>query len=239
MINRDQIIKLATKLQTSEVNVEREYCQHLFLNHFYQTKKASKVLFKGGTALKLLYHSPRFSEDLDFSSNIDDTKMIEEILEKSLASLEKENVKVDIVEAKMTTGGYLAIISFSVFERSNSVQFEMSLRDSDNLGEVVTVVNECVPTYTVHALRIEKLVDEKIQALIERNKPRDFYDVYFLLRAGLVPVDKKLELVKVLDLIKNAKVDFEKELMVFLPKSHFSVIKDFKNTLNREIQRNL
>lgn len=34
---------------------------------FYQEKEAEAILFKGGTALRLIYQSPRFSEDLDFS----------------------------------------------------------------------------------------------------------------------------------------------------------------------------
>ncbi|MDI6689725.1 MAG: nucleotidyl transferase AbiEii/AbiGii toxin family protein [Actinomycetota bacterium] len=65
MITKDAIKRFATKAQTSDLNVAREYCQHLFLSYFYQQKGSEKLLFKDGTALKIIYGSPRFSEDLD------------------------------------------------------------------------------------------------------------------------------------------------------------------------------
>jgi len=47
MITQDTIKKLATKYQTSEFNIAREYSQHLFLSYFYREKHSEKVLFKG------------------------------------------------------------------------------------------------------------------------------------------------------------------------------------------------
>lgn len=68
MISSDFVKRLATQTQTTELNILREYLQHLFLSYFYKRKDSEKVLFKGGTALKFIYGSPRFSEDLDFSA---------------------------------------------------------------------------------------------------------------------------------------------------------------------------
>ncbi len=68
MITRQFITELSTKNQTSEQNVAREYCQHLFLSYLYKRAGAEKLLFKGGTALRVIFKSPRFSEDLDFFS---------------------------------------------------------------------------------------------------------------------------------------------------------------------------
>ena len=48
-------------------NIVREYFQNVFLAKLYTLSEAEKMLFKGGTALRILYGSPRFSEDLDFS----------------------------------------------------------------------------------------------------------------------------------------------------------------------------
>ena len=67
MINSATIRKLAIAQQTTELNIAREFAQHLFLSGFYQNVGSEHVLFKGGTALRLVYGSPRFSEDLDFS----------------------------------------------------------------------------------------------------------------------------------------------------------------------------
>ena len=62
MISHDALRALATQSQTTELNIRREYCQHLFLSYFYQQPLTDQVYFKGGTALRMLYHSPRFSE---------------------------------------------------------------------------------------------------------------------------------------------------------------------------------
>jgi len=48
-------------------NIVREYFQHVFLGELYKLSNAEKLLFKGGTALRIVYGSPRFSEDLDFT----------------------------------------------------------------------------------------------------------------------------------------------------------------------------
>ena len=44
----------ARKKQTSKDNIAREYCQHLFLSKFCQQEGVEKILFKGGTALRIL-----------------------------------------------------------------------------------------------------------------------------------------------------------------------------------------
>ena len=68
MISKETIIALACRYQTSEFpNIVREYFQHVFLSGLYQLPDAEKMLFKGGTALRIIYGSPRFSENLDFS----------------------------------------------------------------------------------------------------------------------------------------------------------------------------
>ena len=67
MISNQFIKDTSTKWQTSEQNVRREYIQHLFLSHFYRHSDSDKIYFKGGTALRIIYRSPRFSEDLDLA----------------------------------------------------------------------------------------------------------------------------------------------------------------------------
>ena len=67
MLSRDSLQRQAVAWQTSFLNVIREYVQHLFLSHLYALPQSDHLAFKGGTALRLLYGSPRFSEDLDFT----------------------------------------------------------------------------------------------------------------------------------------------------------------------------
>lgn len=237
MISDESIKIIAKKYQTTELNVRREYFQHLFLSYFYQQPNSDKIFFKGGTALRILYNSPRFSEDLDFSSSISDIKAIEASILSTLEEIEREGVETSIQEAKMTSGGYLAIISFIISNSTISIQLEISLRERKKKGEAATIASDFIPSYTLMHLESEELIKEKIQALLSRKKPRDFYDVYFLLRANLITVKERALLSKVLQEIKNTRISFEKELKLFLPKNHQMIIKDFRSALEREIKR--
>lgn len=231
MISQDQIKTLSNKYQTTELNIRREYFQHLFLSYFYQQPPSSQVYFKGGTALHLLYKSPRFSEDLDFSASIS-SKQIEESLLHALTQIERGNIKVKLQESKITSGGYLTILVFQEILLS----LQISLREKSADGQVATIVNDFVPSYTVVSLTNEQLVDEKIQALFARQKPRDFYDLYFMLRANLISPEKRGVLAGVLELLKKVEINFEHELKQFLPKAHWAIIKNFKVVLEQELK---
>lgn len=237
MIADDALRTLATKLQTTELNVRREYLQQLFLSYFYQHPSTDQVYFKGGTALRMLYHSPRFSEDLDFSSAQSDIRALEEVILETLAAIARENINVDLTESKTTAGGYLAIVAFQTDHGSVLIQLEISLRAGEKKGQVVTIASDFIPAFTVIALAREQLVDEKIQALLSRRKARDFYDLYFILRANLLPAHKKEVLGQALNTLRQSRIDFEKELKEFLPKSHWAIIRDFPAVLEREIAR--
>ena len=47
MLEESLIKTLAVKFQTTELNIRREYAQHLFLSYFYQRPETKKVWFKG------------------------------------------------------------------------------------------------------------------------------------------------------------------------------------------------
>lgn len=237
MIAQDQIRQLAKKYQTTELNSRREYFQHLFLSYFYQQPESRNVYFKGGTALKIIYQSPRFSEDLDFSTTHKDARQIEQAVLSTLFEIKKEGIEVELSEAKETSGGYLAIINFGPRRRIVNLQIHVSLREGEKKGGIVTIVNDFIPSYIVIQLLRDQLVDEKIKALLTRKKSRDFYDFYFILRSNLMPAAKKEILPQILNTLKDSEVNFELELRQFLPQSHWRVIKNFKKTLVAEIER--
>jgi len=238
MVAKEQIRKLSTKYQTSELNIMREYLQHLFLSYFYQLPQSTDIYFKGGTALRFVYQSARFSEDLDFSTNKEDIPGIEDRLLEVLGKLEKENIQATLQEAKTTSGGYLAIIDSVLLDQTIPVQIEISFREKENTGEVVTVTSDFIPPYTLVILAQDQLVSGKIRALKARRKARDFYDIYFILRKQLPIPDKRDVLSEVLRALHSQDINFEVDLKQFLPRSHWAIIRDFKNTLEREIDRN-
>jgi len=83
MISNDEIKNLSRKFDIDEVTVLREYFEVLFLAYLYSFKESSKILFKGGTSLRLLLNSFRFSEDLDFTSLLENNELIS-VIEKHI-----------------------------------------------------------------------------------------------------------------------------------------------------------
>ncbi|MFH1709904.1 MAG: nucleotidyl transferase AbiEii/AbiGii toxin family protein [bacterium] len=235
MLSEQELKNLAVKLQSGFVNVAREYAQNLFLNHFYSFKDAGSIFFKGGTALRILYKSPRFSEDLDFSTKSINKKLIEDLLQDTCEKLDQEGIKVDILESKATSGGYICILAFHVGEHKFNISIEISGRKNKISGDIILVDNPYIPSYTIMALKKSELISEKIEALVDRKKPRDYFDLYYMLRGNLLP-DKKV-LKQLLPMIKAAKIDFRKELKEFLPQGHQNIIRDFKKILESEVER--
>ena len=88
MLSKEVFKNLARKYQTSEFpNIIREYFQHIFLSELYKLPGAEKMLFKGGTALRIIYGSPRFSEDLDFSLFRVEPRLMKKFVEDLLSEI--------------------------------------------------------------------------------------------------------------------------------------------------------
>lgn len=237
MIANNTISTLSTKYQTAEMNVWREYMQHLFLSYFYQQPQAKHIFFKGGTALRIVYKSPRFSEDLDFGSTLHDIDEIETAVLHTLEAVQFEGITSHIVESKKTSGGYLAIIDFDLGDREIRLRFEASFREDDLESQAEQVVNDFIPPYVINVLAKDQLVGGKIAALLDRKKPRDFYDLYYLLQNGFISAPQKSLLRDVLPLAESTKINFTQELKTFLPASLWPIIKDFKARLTDSIKR--
>jgi len=249
MISRQFIADLAIKLQTTELNVAREYCQHLFLSYFYKRTEAEKVLFKGGTALRIIFHSPRFSEDLDFSASNSQAVAVSEI--NQLIDDGLNDIKAEGIEAKKelnhgtqgeTSGGYYAVIKLKMLEFDSELKIQISFRSPDKVvSNNGLIASEFIAPYSIVYLTESILISEKIEALLERKKPRDFFDLYFILKnpnlKDFIPKRKNLKT----DLIKTILEagDFERELKIFLPISYHGILKDFKDRLGREIEMHI
>ncbi len=240
MISKKTISELTHKYQSTEVNIIREYCQHLFLSNLYQNKLASRIMSKGGTALRIIYKSPRFSEDLDFTAQDISIKELEAVFLDSFSDIEKTGIEVELEEAKITSGGYLAITYFDFLDSRQAIQLEVSLRNLKKIRPEVNLINsQYLPAFNVISLPEKELVKEKVKALLVRSRPRDFFDIYFLLRSDLSIKKQDLELHKVLNKLEETKIDFKRELRALLPKSHQALLKNFKAILRRELMRYL
>ena len=152
-------------------------------------------------------------------------------------SLEKDGISTEIVESKRTTGGMLAIIQTNLYDEIINIKIETSQRKKIVIGERKLVISDFFPPYAVQILKQNLMIGEKVDALFSRSKPRDFYDLYYILRANLLSPTAKEKIKDALGLLSKTRISFNKELKIFLPKSHWGIIKDFKKSLEQEIRR--
>lgn len=194
---------LSQKLQISLDYVVREEYEILILKEIFESKYGSSLVFKGGTALRLVYGSARFSEDLDFT-------LIREIDRGAFINFLKEAGKkyptVIEIEAidKFYTIFALVKIKEEYLERSFSVKVEVSKREGEWVkGKSYTervIRSEVTPlTVLTQVASLEKILEEKEDAIKSRKAARDVFDFWYInqllkkeVKPNLKGYDKKL-----------------------------------------------
>src|SRR4030066_763441 len=97
-MEREIAERQARNVKIGVTQVVREFWEMIILKGLFESHEGKSLIFKGGTVLRLVYGSPRFSEDLDFSLTVDNLKgkfktlvkkIISPYLELSITDLEK------------------------------------------------------------------------------------------------------------------------------------------------------
>lgn len=245
MLDVEQLREFSVKNQTLEINILREYCQHLFLSYFYKLgEDTNQILFKGGTALRIIFQSPRYSEDLDFSAN--KVYMMDTLLTGLAQSLGEENISARISDNSKTSGGYIAFITFDLlgFTDHPKIKINIQQKEEELKSHSMVIQNQFVPPYPLQYLTDEILVKEKIQAFQERVKARDFFDLYYMLGnaqlRGYVVKAAKAYKGNILDqLDRLTDQELKNELSNFLPINYRNLFTGtgFRDTLRQQIER--
>lgn len=230
MITKDQIKNLGKIFQIDEFSIFREYLQLIFLSYLYQEREASKIFFKGGTALRLLFGSPRFSEDLDFSTKYEDSK-ITKLLKKVIKKINKEIPDLRLAPFHKGREG----IRFRIIFKNDEFKYPFSVRLDFHRQK--SILNTQISTLTtqfpiiifpqIFHLTGEGILIEKFKALDSRNKGRDVFDIWFLLSKGI-----KFKSTKNYKSLKSfPQSDLEKDLSKFLPRNQRQIISVLKNEI--------
>ncbi len=175
---------LAAQQQISIDSIVREEYELLLLKELCESEFGAQLVFKGGTALRLAYGSPRFSEDLDFSA-------IEELdAEKFAASLEKMAKRYPAIvgiesRAKFYTLFASAKIKENFLPRAFQIKIEISKRKSNlvrgqDFTERVITSQHAPLTVLARVATLEMIVREKKDALKNRRAARDVFDYWFI-----------------------------------------------------------
>ena len=209
-----KIEKLPTK--QAKYNFTREYLQELILQIIDRKGYFKYLAFVGGTALRILYDLPRFSEDLDFS-----------LIRKkgfsfaALLKTIKKELELNGYEIEETKGREKTVLS--EFIRFKGLLYELGLAAQKNEKLFIKLEIDSNPPngfetevimvnknflYKVQSYKPASLFASKLHAVLFRKygKGRDYYDLLWFLTRD-IPINY--------DLLSSAAAQTQKEPACF------------------------
>ena len=207
----------ARELKIDKTRVVRECWELIVLKGLYDSPFGRYLIFKGGTALRLTYGSPRFSEDLNFSLTKDVlkgkfssliSKIIAHFSELSLIDLEERDFTY-LSEIKVTQN-YLPFpfrIKIEISKRAiKDYQWELKL-----LSSPAAVIQAMAQVAT-----LEQIYKDKLACLKGRAKPKDLFDLWY--------VSEKLNIPYTPQTISLNKKEVVRDLRKYLPSDFWLAI---------------
>lgn len=188
----------------------REYLQVLALKELYKTPAGKCLYFTGGTYLRLVHGSRRFSEDLDFNAVKLKKKDFEDAVRFIAKALLKEGfvVKTEFkYRRKLLIGGLIfpdaeekyGIVSKYSKKEGIVLKVEANLPSWKVVPETL-LISGFGQMFPVFCTQKEALFSDKIDALIKKNRARHLYDIIFMLSKEY-PIDAKI--LKLFGIAKN------------------------------------
>lgn len=210
--NFDQILNFAKESQApvdKRRGVIREYLQSKFIATMYSLPNSEKLSFVGGTSLRLLRNSNRFSEDLDFDNlgllNTEVKSLVSEVVRRFQAEGLEVELRSQIKEGKdsdkksdpdnLPTGKTYFDLRFPNLLKelkitTNPREKLMIKIDYASFwkGQSTEVVlfNKYGFIENIVANKINQTLVQKLAAYVQRNttQPRDIYDIVWLYSQG-------------------------------------------------------
>jgi predicted nucleotidyltransferase component of viral defense system len=184
---------------------QSELLQLLLLDNLYAQSGSERIIFQGGTALRWVYGGMRFSEDLDFVTDLTRTgietvlaKTYPQVVKSCLAQFGRGSAEQQIKEARKSAYKILFVfrpetqreriavrLEFEMLQQDQAPKYErFVLRDLPQVAGLM-VGGQLLLPYTssiVLAETAEEILSDKIRALLERKyvKGRDLFDIWWI-----------------------------------------------------------
>jgi len=167
-----------------------EYLQYELLDSIFKQKNSEKLSFIGGTAIRIIYNSSRFSEDLDFDNLGLSYKNFGEIIKKVILDMENKGFILEFRLIKK--GAYHCYVKFPNLLFNNNLSVNKDEKILVRIDTVHKNKNFNPEIYTLNGFGIYRkiyvnsrsiVLSQKLMTILQRKreKGRDFYDVSYLL----------------------------------------------------------
>jgi len=151
----------------------------------YLIKDIEGIYFKGGTAIQktILNHS-RLSEDIDFTLE----RPLKDVREEIEKKINDSKIFKSIIRDKDVEGFVRLVVSYNTDFGKDVIFIDLNER-----GKIFTKPETIeikhfypnIPKFSFPCLSRDEMVAEKVAAAIGRNRPRDHYDVYKMIKEGI------------------------------------------------------
>jgi predicted nucleotidyltransferase component of viral defense system len=169
----------------------KEYIQLLILDYLTTTDFVKKIVFIGGTNLRLVKGIDRFSEDLDFDcKNLSNSEFlamtdgIVEFLKRMGFEVETRDKPNDKLKAYRRNIYFPELLFKSGLSGYKQERFLIKIENQDQqtaYTSQMATIKGCGLFFMFPVPADDVLCAMKVSALLSRQKGRDFYDVMFLL----------------------------------------------------------
>jgi len=181
LIDRSELLDQARKRNLTLQMIEKDYVLGWLL-HGLQAIKG--LIFKGGTALSKIYFPEvwRLSEDLDFVFHKDFSLITQSLTEVFQRVESQSGIKMTL-KSQYSNPQYLQLkIQYQAILGKNWIKVDVTREKafevrSENLKRTFSDY----PPTKISVESPEEIAAQKLRALLERKKSRDFFDVWKLL----------------------------------------------------------
>lgn len=183
MLTREQAAQFAGRFHIDSLTVVREYLQVLFLAGLSRQPGALHWYFKGGTAIRLLGNSFRFSEDLDFTVTTTAPRAMQ-LAGKIVLAMQEEVPEIAFRSVQGLPGTVAGQLRYTPpnFKYPLVIRLQCSLREHPRRPKTSLLETEYpIPYPWIQHLDWPEILAEKVRALLVRGKGRDLFDLWFLL----------------------------------------------------------
>jgi predicted nucleotidyltransferase component of viral defense system len=173
--------------------LELDYVESVMLKWIYS--KTDVLVFKGGTCLRKAHGLNRFSEDLDFALASKGTpgEQVKRSLQQGLNGLEKSGMRATIKEWQERPSVFLCRITYKgpLFTGQATTRGTLEVEASKLAPfkppewRTVTTAYPDTGTYSIQCMDPSEMLAEKLRTMLQRRKPRDLYDAWFLMKKGI------------------------------------------------------
>lgn len=195
------------------INSLREYIQYVILSEIYNSRDYKKMIFKGGSCLRIGYDLPRLSEDLDFDY------LPKALVEKPLISLAEylyrqiKNKQFNRIEIKTQSDSRLylkfpILYGLGLNQKPEIDKLYVKIEAEDEILPYAGIIFKPVAKFGFNFLArtydLPTLMAGKIYAFLNRVwfkgkkqeiniKGRDFYDLWWFFDKKVTPNWKTLK----------------------------------------------